>query len=89
VGGEGDGNTFSIISSRGYLIEAGGTVVYDFTMPDVVGLAGFPAAARLTAGPNAATTTLFGFTGPGVFDLKPTVGSEYRAAATTASITVP
>ena len=89
VGGEDDGNTFSIISSRAYLSEVGGTLMYDFTMPDVAGLAGFPAAARLTAGPNAATTTLFGFTGPGTFDLKPTLGSEYKAATTTASITVP
>ena len=89
VGGDGDGNTFSIISSRAYLTEVGGTLTYDFTMPDVAGLAGFPADARLTAGPNAATTTLWGFTGPGIFDLKPSLGSEYRAATATASITVP
>ena len=89
VGGEGSGNTFSIISSRAYLTEVGGTLTYDFTMPDVGGLAGFPAGARLTAGSNTATTTLFGFTGPGIFDLKPTLGSEYKAAASTASITVP
>jgi len=58
-------------------------------MPDVAGLAGFPAAARLTAGPNAATASLWRFTGPGIFDVKPTLGSEYRAATATASITVP
>ena len=89
MGGDGDGNTFSIISSRAYLTEVGGTLTYDFTMPDVAGLAGFPAAARLTVGPNAATATLWGFTGPGIFDLTPTLGSEYKAATATASITVP
>jgi hypothetical protein len=87
--GGGTGNTFSILSSRAYLTEVGGTLTYDFTMPDVASLAGFPAAARLTAGPNAATTTLFGFTGSGVFDLKPSLGSGYKAATATASITVP
>jgi hypothetical protein len=58
-------------------------------MPDVSGLAGFPAAARLTAGTNAVTIDAFGFTGPGLFDLRPSLGGEFKAALRNLTIEVP
>ena len=58
-------------------------------MPDVSGLAGFPAAARLTAGINDVSASGFGFTGTGVFGLQPSLGSEFKAAVRVATVTVP
>jgi hypothetical protein len=83
------GNVFSIIASSAWLAAAGDALAYDFTMPDVSGLAGFPAAARLTAGTSDAIASGFGFTGPGIFDLLPSLGSEFKAATGTATIDVP
>jgi hypothetical protein len=85
----GSGNVFSIVATGAYLTASGNAPAYDITMPDVVGVAGFPAAARLNAGPNAVTATAFGFTGPGLFDLRPTLGGESRAATKGATINVP
>jgi len=83
------GNAFSIIATSTYLATSGGSLAYDFTMPDVFGLAGFPAAARVGAGSNNATVSGFGFTGPGIFDLTPTLGSEFKAAVRASTINVP
>lgn len=83
------GNVFSIIATSAYLTAAGSPLAYDFTTPDVFGLAGFPAAARVTAGTNDVIASAFGFTGPGIFDLRPSLGSEFRAAAKSATIIVP
>jgi hypothetical protein len=58
-------------------------------MPDVAGLAGFPGAARLTAGSNDVVADGFGFTGPGIFDLEPTLGSEAKSSIRFATISVP
>ncbi len=84
-----DGNAYSIIATSAYLTPVDNGLAYDFTMPDVAGLPGFPAAARLSAGPNATTIGGFGFTGPGIFDLRPTLGSEFRAVATTGNLMIP
>ena len=68
---------------------AGNTLAYDFTMPDVAGLAGFPAAARLASGTNDMALGASGFTGPGIFDLTPNLGSEFKAASKVTTINVP
>jgi hypothetical protein len=86
---EGSGNVFSILATGAYLTASGNALAYDFTMPDVVGLAGFPAGARLTPGTNDVIASAFGFTGPGIFDLRPTLGSEFEAAVKSATINVP
>jgi hypothetical protein len=83
------GNVFSIIATSTYLAAAGNALAYDFTMPDVAGLAGFPVAARLTAGVNEVSASGFGFTGPGIFDLEPNLGSEFKAGARGFTINVP
>jgi hypothetical protein len=83
------GNYFSMFATGAYLAASGNGSVYGFTMPDVSGLAGFPAAARLTAGMNIVSASGFGFTGPGVFDLTPNLGSESKASVRSFTITVP
>jgi hypothetical protein len=83
------GNAFSIIATSTYLATSGGSLAYDFTMPDVFGLAGFPAVARVQAGTNAVTVSGFGFTGPGIFDLTPTLGGEFKAAVRANAVNVP
>ena len=89
VGDQGDGNVFGILATGAWLAAAGNPLAYDFTMPDVSGLAGFPAAARLTAGINDVSASGFGFTGTGVFGLQPSLGSEFKAAVRVATVTVP
>ncbi len=89
IGLEAFGNLFSMVATSTYLAAAGNPFAYDFTMPDVAGLAGFPAAARLTAGSNNLDVSMFGFTGPGIFDLRPTLGSEFRAALKNTTLIVP
>jgi hypothetical protein len=83
------GNVLSMIATGAYLTGSGNALAYDFIVPDVVGLAGFPLAARLTAGANDVSASAFGFTGPGIFDLQPNLGSEFKAAAKAATINVP
>ena len=83
------GSLYSMIATSTYLAAAGNPFAYDFTMPDVAALAGFPAAARLTRGNNNLDVSLFGFTGPGVFDLRPTLGSEFRAVLRNTTLIVP
>ena len=83
------GNVLSMIATSGYLAGSGNALAYDFIVPDVGGLAGFPVAARLTAGANDVSASAFGFTGPGIFDLQPNLGSEFKAAAKAATINVP
>ena len=89
AGPQGGGNVFSVLATRAWLTVSGSGTEYDFTMPDVSGLAGFPVAARLTAGANDVVAEAFGFTGAGVFDPKPALGGEFRSAAKGAGITVP
>jgi hypothetical protein len=83
-----DGNAFALIASSAYLSSAGNALAYDFTMPDVAGLAGFPAAARLTSGSNDVVVSGFGFTGPGIFDAPPAVGIEFKAAVKNSTFSV-
>jgi hypothetical protein len=85
----GSDNVFFILATGAYLTASGSALAYDITMPDVAGLAGFPVAARLTAGTNDLVVSGFGFTGPGTFDLKPTLGSEFKASIRNATISVP
>ena len=84
-----DFNAFSLIATNAYLTASGNALAYDFTMPDVATLAGFPVAARLTAGPNELSASAFGFTGPGIFDVRPNLGSDFKGATAGAMITVP
>jgi hypothetical protein len=85
----GSGSFFFILATGAYLTASGSALAYDITMPDVAGLAGFPGAARLTAGSNDVVADGFGFTGPGIFDLVPTLGSEFKASIRNATISVP
>lgn len=85
----GNGNLYSIVASGAYLAAAGNVLAYDFTMPDVAGLATFPVAARVTTGTNDVRLGASGFTGPGIFDLRATLGSEFKAASKVTTINVP
>jgi hypothetical protein len=85
----GSDNAFFILATGAYLTGSGSALAYDITMPDVAGLAGFPAAARLTAGSNDVTVRGFGFTGPGLFDPRPTPGSESKASIRYTALSVP
>jgi hypothetical protein len=85
----GSDNAFFILATGAYLTASGSALAYDITMPDVAGLAGFPGAARLTAGSNDVVADGFGFTGPGIFDLEPTLGSEAKSSIRFATISVP
>lgn len=89
VGPEGSGNIFSILATGAYLTAVGNGLAYDLTMPDVAGLAGFPAASRLTAGTNDVGVSGFGFNGPGIFDLRPILGGEFKLATRGTAIVVP
>lgn len=85
----GDGNYVSFLATGAYLTASQSPLAYDFVMPDVAGLAGFPTASRLSAGVNDVAITVLGFTGPGIFNLPPTVGGEFKGATRGATITVP
>ena len=73
----------------GEMLLPGVGVRYDFTMPDVSGLAGFPIGARLTAGVNSVFTHAFAFTGQGIFGLTPSLGTEFKEATKASTVTVP
>ena len=88
-GADESANIFTILATGGYLLGAGSAVAYDITMPDVIGLAGFPATSRLTPGNSLVVATGFGFTGTGIFDLRPVLGGELKAAARSAVLVVP
>jgi hypothetical protein len=79
---------YYVIASAAYL---GGSppLAYDITMPDVSTLVGFPAAARLVAGNTTVAALGFGFSGPGVYDLQPTLGADYKAASRSTTVVVP
>jgi hypothetical protein len=83
------GNTYGIFATGAYLTAAGSALSYNFTMPDVASLPGFPVASRLTAGSNDLAATADGFTGQGVFEPRPTLGGEFKAAVRITSVTVP
>ena len=89
LGVAGSGNVLSILATGGWLAAAGNPLAYDFTMPDVAGLAGFPAGARLTTGTNDLAAAGWGFTGAGVFDVRPALGSELKAAIRGSTLVVP
>ena len=84
-----EGNEMSVYATSAYLAAMGSASAYDITMPDVTGLTGFPSASRLTAGTTNVATDAYGFTGAGVFDLIPALGSEFRASVRTTTIVVP
>jgi hypothetical protein len=83
------GNSFYALASTTYLTAAGSAQAYDLTMPNVSALSGFPAAARLTSGTNFVTVDAFGFTGPGIFDVRPALGGEFKASDRVSTIVVP
>lgn len=89
AGAEGSGNTLSIIATGAFLAASGNALAYDFTMPDVSGLTGFPPDARLTTGANDVSASAFALTGPGVVEPRPSVGSEFKAAIRGAAVDVP
>ena len=86
---EEEGNEFSASLTTAYLAATGSASAYDFTMPDVAGLTGFPTASRLTAGTNSVFTDAYGFVGAGVFDVQPKVGNEFKGSFRTTTVVVP
>jgi hypothetical protein len=82
-------NGFGILATSAYLMASGNARAYDLTMPDIASLSGFPVAARLTTGANDLSANAFGFTGPGLFDVRPNVGAEFKGATVGSTITVP
>ena len=86
---EDEGNEFSAYATSAYLAASGNAAAYDLTMPDVQGLTGFPLSSRLTSGTNFIMTDAYGFTGAGVFDVIPAIGSEFRGSIRTTAVVVP
>jgi hypothetical protein len=78
------GNIYNVTMTGGYL--DGG---YDFTMPDLMAFDGFPSASRLSAEPYRVAADGYAFTGPGTFDLTPTIGAEYWTASKSVSVNIP
>jgi hypothetical protein len=87
--GEDEVNALYLLASGAYLAASGTPAAYNLTMPDVAGLPGFPVDARLTAGANAVTLALHGFTGPGFYEPRPSLGAESRGAYRGLTINVP
>jgi hypothetical protein len=85
---ESDGNYYLVLATRLFLAAAGNALGYDITMPDVAGLQGFPAAARLTAGNNTLLVSAVGFNGTGVYEVQPNPGSQSRSAYRSSTIVV-
>ena len=83
------GNFYGIMATSAYLAAAGNPLAYDFTMPDISGIAGFPMASRLSAGENGLIVSGFGFNAPGIFDPVPVLGSEFKAASKFTTLIVP
>ena len=83
------GNTYTVLVTSAWLSASGNSLAYDFTMPDFTTLAGFPAASRLTAGTNDLIVSGFGFTGQGIFESLPSIGTEFRGSLRNSTITVP
>ena len=82
-------NALYVLASGAYLAASGTPAAYTITMPDVAGLPGFPADARLTTGVNGVLLALHGFTGPGLYEPRPTLGAESRGAFRGLTINVP
>ena len=84
-----EGNTYSIIATNAYLVAAGNGQAYDFAMPDVAGLAGFPSASRLTAGSAIVSASGYGFTGSGILEPVPALGTQFAATVRNTELAVP
>jgi hypothetical protein len=89
IDGLGSDNIFSLMTTSAYLTSAGSALAYDFTMPDVSGLFGFPAASRLSAGNNDVALGAWGFTASGIFDPRPTLETVFKAVVKVGTISVP
>ena len=89
LGATGSSNALSILATGAWLAASGNPLGYDITMPDISSLAGFPVASRLTGGLNVVAASGFGFTGTGIFEVRPSLGSEFRSATRGTTITVP
>ena len=86
---DGSGNAYGILATGAWLSASGNSLAYDFTMPDFTTLPGFPVAARLTAGTNDLIASGFGFTGQGIFESLPSIGTEFRGSQRNTTVTVP
>ncbi|HWP69821.1 MAG TPA: hypothetical protein VNM36_01920 [Gemmatimonadaceae bacterium] len=89
VGEEDGSNALYIVTSVAWLTASGTPGAYDVTMPDIAGLPGFPAAARLSAGDNVITLSAHGFTGPGLYEPRPIAGFESKELYKAVRIGVP
>lgn len=85
----GSDNVFFILATGAYLTASGSALAYDITMPAVAGLAGFPGAARLTAGINDLVVSGYGFIAQGTFEPLPALGTEFKVSIRNTTITVP
>lgn len=89
LGVEGAGNIYSISATGAWLAASGNPLTYDFTMPNVGSLGGFPVASRLAAGTNDVSARGFGFIGTGTLDLPPAIGGVFKSAVRNAALNVP
>jgi hypothetical protein len=86
---DGSGNAYGILATGAWLSASGNSLAYDFTMPDFTTLPGFPVAARLTAGANDLIASGFGFTGQGIFESLPSIGTGFRGSQRNTTVAVP
>lgn len=80
---------YFFIATNAYLAAKGNPLLYDFVMPDFTSVPGFPIDSRLVGGINGVATSAVGFSGPGIFYVRPNVGSVSREALRYSTITVP
>jgi hypothetical protein len=83
------GNAYGVIMTSAWLSASGTSLSYDFTMPDLTTLPGFPVDSRLTFGANELIVDALGFVGDGVFELRPSMGTEFRGSIRFSTVTVP
>ena len=86
---DGSGNGYGILATSAWLSPSGSSLGYDFTMPDFTTLPGFPVASRLAAGANELIVDALGFVGQGIFESRPSIGTEFRGSTRYSTLTVP
>jgi hypothetical protein len=89
VSPDGSGNGYGVVVTSAWLAASGNSLAYDFTMPDLTPLPGFPVASRLTTGANQLIVDALGFVGEGVFELRPRIGTEFKGSIRYSTVTVP
>jgi hypothetical protein len=82
------GNSYRLLATKQYLTNSAMPQGFDLSMPALVGLTGFPAASRLTAGTNDLRVSGLGWTGTGITGPRAQVGDQLRIAAKGSTVVV-